>query len=228
MRSYNEFKFKYQRYAIRNLSTYVSILFAVGYLISLVMPQLFNLLVFMPREVMHGQVWRIVTTVVYPPVGGNVFWAVLGIYVYYNMATSLEHWWGSFNFNVYFFSSVLVGELGTLIFYLVTGFDLPFIPVYMYFSVFMAYAITFPGAVFLLFFVLPVKAKYLAVAEAAIYLYNFITGGIFARIYILCALIPVAVYFFVSMGGGGGNPIANIRRKLEQRKRRKEWQDQWR
>lgn len=227
MFSYNKFKFKYQRYAIQNLSTYVSIAFAVGYLLLMFMPQVYGLLLFAPKEVLHGQVWRLVTTIVYPPISGNIFWAVLGIYVYYNMSTSLERWWGSFNYNIYFFSSVLVSEIGIILFYLVTGYNLPLVPFYMYFSVFMAYAITFPNATFLLFFVLPVKAKYLAIAEAAIYVYNFFMGGMFNRVYVLCALIPVGVYFYISYFGGG-NPITKMKQAAEQKKRQQEWRDMWR
>ena len=227
MFSYNKFKFKYQRYAIRNLAAYVSILFAAGYLLLMTMPQIYGLLLFAPKEVLHGQIWRIFTTIVYPPFSDNVFWAVLGIYVYYSMGTSLERWWGSFNFNIYFFSSVLVSEIGIILFYLVTGYNLPLMPLYMYFSIFMAYAITFPDATFLLFFVLPIKAKYLAIAEAAIYFYNFLMGGMFNRVYILCAIIPVAVYFYISYFGGG-NPIQKMKEAAEQKKRREEWRDMWR
>lgn len=223
--SYNRFRLKYQRYAIQNLSTYVSVIFALGYLILLTMPKLYGVLLFAPREVLHGQLWRIFTTLLYPPMTGSILWVVLGIYVYYSMAQTLERWWGSFNFNVYFFASLLVSELVIVIFYLATGYNLPFLPIYMYFSVFMAYAITFPDATFLLFFVLPVKAKYLAVAEAAIYVYNFLAGSMFTKVYILSALIPVAVYFFAA---GGGNPLTRLRQSFAERKRRKEWRDQWR
>lgn len=57
MFSYNKFKFKYQRYAIPHLSGYIAITFAIGYLISVSMPQLYTLLVFAPYEVLHGQIW---------------------------------------------------------------------------------------------------------------------------------------------------------------------------
>lgn len=230
MLSYNKFKLKFQRYAIPNLATYVSICFAVGYLILYLAPALFiDFLVFAPAEVLHGQIWRIATTILYPPSGGSLFWTVLAIYVYYSMGTTLERWWGSFNFNVYFFSSILVSELGLIIFYLITGWNLPLVPIYMYFSIFMAYAITFPEAQFLLFFVLPVKAKYLAVAEAVIYIYNFLTGGMLSRVYILCAMIPVAVYFFISLRGGrSGGLFESIKQDIKRKKRQKEWRDQWR
>lgn len=223
MFSYNQFRFKYQRYAIQNLSTYVSVAFSAGCLIRLTMPELFNLLLFYPNEVLHGQIWRILTTVVYPPIDSDVFFMLLGVYVYYSMSTTLERWWGSFNFNIYFFSSLILSELGSLVLFWITGFDLPLIPSYMYFSVFLAYAITFPEASFLLFFVLPIKAKYLAIAEGAIYLYNFLTGGLISRVYILCAMIPVLVYLLTSMGG-----LSGIRRAMEQKKRQKDWRDQWR
>ena len=52
MFSYNKFKFRFQRYAVRNLAAYVSVMFAVGYLLMMFTPQLYNLLVFAPYEVL--------------------------------------------------------------------------------------------------------------------------------------------------------------------------------
>lgn len=225
-------KFKYQRYAIRNLAVYASIAFAVGYL--LMLTPFYGYMMFLPKEVLHGQVWRIFTAFLYPPVTGGIFNVILGILIYYSFAVSVERSMGEFEFNVYFFGSFFLGEIGTLIYYLITGINAPFIPMFTQFSVFMAFAIMYAESTILLFFILPIKAKFLAVFELALYTFYFIVGNglsrifgmLYTRISIIAALIPV--YLFYRMVYSGGESVfTEIRNYFNRRKRQKEWRDQW-
>ena len=95
-------------------------------------------------------------------------------------------------------------------------------------TIIMAFAIMYPDASLLLMFVIPIKAKWIAIAEAAVYIYNFIMGGIITKISIAAAFIPVVIFFVMSYGGGNGNIISNMKFRMKQRKRQKEWRDQWR
>ena len=106
--------------------------------------------------------------------------------------------------------------------------NFPYIPIYTHFAIIMAFAIMYPDASVLLMFFLPLKAKWIAVAEAVIYLYNFLTGGIITKISIAAAFIPVIMFFLFVYGGGNGNIISNLRFRMKQRKRQKDWRDQWR
>ena len=241
MNFYGRLKNKYRRFAIENLALYASLTFGLGWLLmstSVGASVYTRYLMFFPQEVLHGQIWRILTAFLYPPfAGSSIFMALLGIYIYYNFASVVERVMGAFDFNVYFFGSFLVGELGSILYYLISGNDLPYLPVYTQFAVFMAFAILYPDTQVLLMFILPIKTKYLALAELAIYLYNFIVGDgfgrmfgmLYTRINIIAALIPIAIFYLcVYHGQGGGNIIDNIRWKMHQRRRRKEWKDQWR
>ena len=122
-----------------------------------------------------------------------------------------------------------------IIYYLITGVDAPFIPLFTQFSVFMAFAIMYAESTILLFFILPLKAKYLAVFELALYTFYFIVGDgfsslfgiLYTRISIIAALIPV--YLFYRMVYNGGESIfKEIKNYFNRRKRQKEWRDQWR
>ena len=231
---YYNLKRKFGKYAIPNLALYATVAFAAGYLL-LSTRAGYNFYVrwlsFFPREVLHGQVWRIVTTLLYPPFAGSgILWAMLGIYIYYNFASFVEQTMGEFEFNLYFFASFLCGELGVILYYLITGVNAPFLPVYTQFSVFMAFAIMYPDLRVLLFFLLPVKAKYFAWFEVAVYLWNFVTGDLYQKITIAAAFVPIILFWqFVSKSrGGSGNVITDLKDKLRQEKRRREWRDQWR
>lgn len=241
MNFYGKLKSKFQRYAIDNLALYAALTFGLGWLListpagSAVYTRY---LMFFPREVLHGQIWRIVTAFLYPPfAGSSILMAFLGIYIYYNFASIVERMMGSFDFNVYFFGSFLIGELGSILYYILSGIDLPYLPIYTQFAVFMAFAILYPDTSVLLMFILPIKTKYLALAELAIYLYNFVLGDSYSRVFgmlytrinIIAALIPVGIfYLFINYGQNGGNIIGNIRWKMHQKRRQKEWRDQWR
>ena len=129
-------KFKYQRYAIKNLAVYVSVCFAIGYMLlssGMGGSVYARFLAFFPRQVLHGQVWRILTAILYPPITGGLFNAALGILIYYSFASTVERTMGEFEYNVYFFGSLLIGELGNIIYYLLTGNNAPFLPVFTHF-----------------------------------------------------------------------------------------------
>lgn len=226
---FNKFKFKYQKYAIKNLAMYVSILFAIGYLMlstNVGYNIYFRYLAFYPREVLHGEIWRIVTAIIYPPSTGGALMAILGIFIYYNFATAVERTMGSFEFNVYFFGSFLIGELGNIVYFLISGVDAPFLPLFTHFSVFMAFAIMYAETMVLLFFFIPVKTKYLAIFELALYTYYFVVGGTYERIGIIAALIPIYL-FYRMVYNGGGNIFSNIKNTFERRKRQRDWRDSW-
>ena len=71
-------------------------------------------------------------------------------------------------------------------------------PVFLNFSLFMAFALTFPDIQLYIWGLIPVKVKYLAIAEGAIYLYLFITGGLVYRLEIGLSLLNVAVFFLTT------------------------------
>ena len=92
----------------------------------------------------------------------------------------------------------------------------------------MAFAIMYAEQSVLLFFVIPVKVKWVAIIEAAVYVFEFISGGLETKIMIIAAFIPV-ILFWLAMNKRetGGDIISNIRFKIRQKKRQKEWRDSW-
>ena len=232
MNIFYRLKSKLGRFAIQNLSLYVTVIFGMGFL--LLMTQkgqeiYYNFLSFLPYQVLHGQIWRILTAIFYPPVAGSgILMGVLGIFIYYNFASTVERSLGEFEYNLYFWGSLLIGEIGNIIYYLITKQNAPFLPVYTHFSVFMAFAILYSEAQVLLFFIIPIRVKWLAIAEFVLYVVNFVTGNLYTKVSIASALIPVVLfYFLVHKEKGDGNVISNLKFRMQQKKRRKEWQEQW-
>lgn len=213
MKFLNKLERKFSRYAIPNLMYYVVILYAIGLLISQLAPQVYiEYLMLDASKILKGQIWRVVTFMIWPMSGGILI-NVLMIYCYYNLGRVLEYVWGTFRFNLYFFMGVLGHVLAAIIIYLVFGRIYPLTTEYLNFSLFFAYALTFPEQQFFLFMVVPIKAKWLALFNAAYFVYGFIFGSVASKIAIVMSMFNVIVYFFMTKGSRY-NP-KEIRRKQQ-------------
>ena len=79
-------KYKFGRYAIYNLSLHITLIFAIGYMLisTPVGADIYSrYLMFTPRDVLHGQIWRIATAILFPPVtSGSIIWAAICLLLY--------------------------------------------------------------------------------------------------------------------------------------------------
>ena len=122
----NKMERKFGKFAIRGLMKYIIICYVIGYLIEFMMPQVYSFLTLEPYLIFHyGQVWRLVSWVLIPPPTGNIFFAVIMIFLYYQLGNALEQTWGTFRFNLYIFGGVIFTILGALLLYVITGVNSP-------------------------------------------------------------------------------------------------------
>lgn len=143
--------------------------------------------------VLRGQVWRLVTWLVVPP-QENMMWLLLSLYFYYMIGTSLENRWGPRRFLIYYAIGALANIAGAFIAHLLTGYGYG-VNTYLYYSLFLAFAALYPDMQFLLFFFLPVKAKWLALIDILYFLMAIITGGANLRMAAIASLVNVALFF---------------------------------
>ena len=147
---------KLGRYAVPNLMKYICAMYALGFLIQITAPEFyFYYLDLDPEAILHGHIWRILSFLIYYPAAngfGSIFWAIIGIMVYYSIGKTLEYLWGNFRYNFFFFSGVILYNVAGILIYLLTGVSLQLNPTYMGFSIFLAYALTLPDTVFYLYF----------------------------------------------------------------------------
>jgi membrane associated rhomboid family serine protease len=138
-------------------------------------------------KVLHGEVWRLVTWAFDP---GNIgpIWILFAIMIMFTMGDGLEQAWGTFRVNLYVLGGILAMDIGTMIF----GFN-P-VGLTLYSTIFLAFAVFYPNFEFLLFFVLPVKVKYLAWLNGALLLLVFI-GSPAQRLPVLFSVLNFLVAF---------------------------------
>lgn len=177
----SNFERKFGKYAIKNLTIYLIGAYVLGYLIQLINPTVFEFLLFNPYHILHGQVWRLFTWVFMPPSELNIF-TIIMLMLYYNLGTQLERTWGTFKYNMYLFSGFIFTIIGTFIAYAVmTGLfgnaviagdwcSLFVSTYYINMSIFLAFAVTFPNMELMLYFILPIKMKWLGILYGALIL----------------------------------------------------------
>ncbi|MDO4267300.1 MAG: hypothetical protein Q4C73_02410 [Eubacteriales bacterium] len=227
MEFFRRFERKYQKYAIPNLMYYIIMMYAAGLVLWLMNPMIYyEYLSLDVGLVLRGQVWRLVTFLCYPPAFGSmqfttVLLGVLALFVYYNLGQTLEHVWGSFRFNVFFFMGVLAQILAAFVGYFVFHQRWIMTTGYINTSIFLAFAMYYPDAQFLLFMVLPIKAKWLAIAECAVYLYDFLRGDAAVRAALAISLLNIIVFFVMTRNYKRYSPKEFARKQTFKREMKK-------
>ena len=206
---------KLGRYAVPNLMKYICVMYALGFLIQILAPEFYYYYLDLdPEAILHGHIWRVLSFLIYYPASdgfSSIFWAIIGIMVYYSIGRTLEYLWGNFRYNFFFFSGVILYNVAGILIFLFTGISLQLNPTYMGFSIFLAYALTLPDTVFYLYFFIPIKAKYLAALETLLYLYLLVVSpSLGGKLSIVLSFANVLLFFFL-MNQGKRKNIFNIR-----------------
>ena len=212
---------KYGRFGIQNLTMYVIICYVVGYVLVYINPSLLSMMSLEPVLILHGQIWRIITWVIYPPSTTSFLWFILAIvFFYYPIGTSLERTWGKFRYTLYIFSGILFSVIGAFILYFITGaygIGSLFNTYYISLSVFLAYALSYPDMNIYLWFVIPIKMKWMSVVYGAFIIYDMGTyvrsGQWYMVVPIVASLLNFALFFFSTRNMHRYNPKEVKRRK---------------
>lgn len=134
-----------------------------------------SFLTFNLNALLHGEVWRLVTFV-FVPAYSSPFALLISLYFYYWIGSTLERQWGTAKFNLYYISGALLTVLGVVLASLITGN--PYLTAagtgYVNLSMFFAFAFLFPDTTVLLFFILPVRMKWLAYLDGALFAFDII------------------------------------------------------
>ncbi len=160
---------------IGNVMVYLLDMFSSGYATLLLM--------FHPYYVLQGQIWRLITFIFVPTNNGFILWFILSTLFYYYIGNALEQQWGTARFTVFYGIGVVLN--------LIIGFVFT-MSVSMYYvnmSMFFSFATLYPEMQVMLYGIIPIKIKWLAWLDAALFAYTMISGIINGQI--AMALLPV-------------------------------------
>ena len=198
---------KLGRFAIPNLTVYLLAAYVIGFGIVYLMPEMISYITLEPALILRGQVWRIVSWVLIPP-ATNLISLVFLVLLYFSLGTALERTWGTFRYNVYIFSGLLFTVIAVFLlygfYYFRYGVEVPLYMVgmvgtnYITMSIFLAFAAIYPDMEVMLYFILPIKMKWMALVYAAMAAYYFIRGGAGERVAIAASLLNFVIFFLSS------------------------------
>jgi membrane associated rhomboid family serine protease len=161
-----------------------------------------------------GEVWRLVTYI-FVPQTLSPLWLVLALWFLWFVGEGLERAWGPFRLTLYF----IVGMIGTTIAAFFFGSN--FSNSMLLSALFFAFARFYPDEIIYVFFILPVKVKWLAWISAGFLFYGFVVGTNSYRMAMVAALSNYLIFF-------GPEFIYQARHRQEVATRRKRFEVQTR
>lgn len=212
----SRFCYNHPNFGIPNLMLYIVIGNVLVYIMDMLSNFTFSaVLAFIPYEIFHGQIWRLVTFLFVPEGYSNVLWFALGLYVDYLIGTHLERYWGTARFNVFYFSGVILTAVTGLLLGVVTGGMWSTATMYyVNLSLFFAFATLNPDLQFILI-IIPVKAKWLAWLSAAGVLLgvvqNIMAGQFLLALCPIVALLNYLIFFSEDLMGGARRTTNRVR-----------------
>ncbi|MHB1513295.1 MAG: rhomboid family protein [Acidiferrobacter sp.] len=186
----SKFERRFGRYAISNLMAYIVGAQGVVFLLSRTANghNILSELFFSQTLIAQGQIWRVISFILIPP--SFSIWVFFILYFYYLLGARLEEEWGNFRFNVYYFTGVTFSILGAFL----AGASAT--ATYLNLSIFLAFATIDPEFSILLFFVIPVKVRYLAWLAWLWVAYTVALGPVPAKIMAVVSLLNYFMFFW--------------------------------
>ena len=194
-RSIEQFCYKHPGFGIPNLMRYITAANVAIWVLGAINRSFLGVLTFDPALILHGQIWRLVSFIFYPPSMGLL--AFLAFWFYYWIGSTLEAQWGTGQFTIYYFSGVILTVLYGFIIYFITGRSVNLGSEYIYLSMFFSFAVLYPDMQVLFMYIIPIKIKYLAIVDAVFFVYSVIANSFPVNLLPLVALVN----FFIFCGG---------------------------
>jgi len=219
----DRFAIKYARFGIPELMRYIIIGNAAVFLLDQFSNGICSqLLGFWPGLILQGQIWRLFTFLIVPE-RTELIWLAVSLFFYYFLGTTMEREWGTAKFTLFYLS----GAVLTIIAGFIGGFfmgNLQYalgVPVItmssVNFSLFLAFATLYPDVQIRVYFIIPVKAKWLAILYVVITLWNIFTTGSL----LLPIVLPAALASFTNYTIFFWSDLTQIVSRLQRRAKHK-------
>lgn len=196
MKFINRFCMKHPNFGVRNIMLYITIGNVAFWILSMIAPGMMRYFTFAPERILHGEIWRLFTFIIYPP---TTDWlAFIAFYFYYWIGSTLERYWGTGEFNCYLLIGWGLIVLYGFLVYIITGVGYTYggeCIEYLFLSLFFSFASLFPDTRVLLFFVIPIKMKWLALVDAIFFVAAVINYPFPWRLVPLIAVVNYLIFF---------------------------------
>lgn len=222
---------------IPNLMLYICGINAILFLFTLLTGDstVVGLLTFDVRMIFRGQVWRCFTWLL--TYGAESYGGMMGIiyivfYILFNrwLGSILETVWGTLRLNIYYFCGALLTSLAAVIIYWSTGLPTAVSAYYLNLSLLLAVATIIPEERILLFGILPLKMRWLALLDLGLIIMeifsvvDYFSAEPVWRVLLVYGTAPmITILNYVLNMGSNVKNLFPIKRTYQQRKRQQEF-----
>ena len=222
---------KFGKYAINNLPMILTACFGIGYLLYMFVPSITSKLYFSPADIIVGhEYWRLFTWILTPAGGINIF-TILMMFVYFSVGMAIERAMGTFMFNVFIFGGWLVNTICCMavsvyeylrigddaIFYLYStvnnGIEMTDL---MQISLFLGFTLIYSEAYMMLYFFIPLKAKWIGYLDMLLLAYRFAsTSNLITKVSIIAYMLNFVIIYLGTQNRSRrkGRYTSDIKRK---------------
>lgn len=201
--------------AIPGLIRYVVLLNALVYVLQLLAPGYTQSLDLVPAAVWQGEIWRLFTWVFLPGTY-SPFWILFALLFLWFLGDLMEGSWTSFRVNLFYLSGWFFTTLAAL---LIPGVGLAAgANVFLNLTVLFAAATLQPNYQILLFFVIPLKLKWLAVFSTLGPALLFLSLPLGGKIALLLSMANYLIFFAPGL-------IADVKNRQSTQKRRARFEE---
>jgi len=153
----------------------------------------FSNLYLIPSKVLEGEYWRVLT---FPfiPFSTHFLWVFISWMLFYMFGSSLENLWGTVRYNL-FLGIGLLASLAAAFATLAVNPDYVASNQFLYGTVFLAFARLFPDFTLNLFFILPIKIKWLALLAWIGYGVELVSGSWMTRLLVFASVANYLIFF---------------------------------
>jgi membrane associated rhomboid family serine protease len=185
----NRLERRFPNLAIEGLIRYISLFMLTAFFLnqSGVMP--YQMLYLDREAILAGEVWRLFTFLLIPA-SSNLFFLLFELSILVMCADGLESRWGSLKLTAYYFTGAAANILMALLLP-----ETQFGSYNLYLSLFLGFATIFPDFEILLFFVIPVKIKYLAILSGGLMMFNLAVAPLYLKAGIVLSIANYLLFF---------------------------------
>ena len=184
---------RFDRLAIPGLLRVIASFQVICFVLIYAKPGFESVLMLTPAAWTDWEVWRFFTFCFIPNTL-SLIWILFAVMILLLIGDQLEAEWGKFRLNLYYLGTVACLWAGVILSGPEMGAAVGLqASTLLYSSLFLAFATVVPDYTFLLFFVLPVKVKWLAMLDGAFLLVQFVIAPAL-RMPLLLALLPYALF----------------------------------
>ncbi len=217
-RNFERFCYRNRNKGIPNLMLYIVLGCGIVSALTLLgFDQIYSLLCFDRTLILQGQVWRLVTYI-FTMSGGNMLMTLIVLYCTYSLGRAVESAWGTCKFNLYYLTGILLMDVFAMAFGGITyiadfstgasgligmdtgGYYASYMMFFLHLSLIMCYATMSPDSQFVVFFVIPIKARFLSLIYLGYTLFEVIrmtvpTAFLPHNLFPLVALLNYFLFF---------------------------------